>query len=88
MIDLVPMLETAQDTDGLLDRGLLNHDRLKTPLQGRVLLDMLAILGLATPGNSAAVRCRVSRPAHLGSAKEVTPPAVSAEGAHQVGASG
>ena len=41
---LVPLADPHQDVDGLLERRLLDHDRLEAPLQGRVALDVLAVL--------------------------------------------
>ena len=40
----VPRLDAAQDFDRLLDRWLFDDDRLKTPLQRRIALDVLSIL--------------------------------------------
>ena len=44
MVHLVALLQAAQDGDGVLDGRLADHDRLEAPLQGRVLLDVLAVL--------------------------------------------
>ena len=44
MVDLVALLETAQDRDRVLDPGLVDDDGLKAPLEGRVLLHVLAVL--------------------------------------------
>ena len=41
---LVALLQAAQDGDGVLHRGLLHHHRLEAALEGRVLLDVLAVL--------------------------------------------
>ena len=41
---LVAVADAEQDLDGLLDRGLLDHDRLEAALQGGVTLDVLAVL--------------------------------------------
>ena len=43
VVHLVPLLEPAQDGDGVLDRGLIDLDRLEPSLQRGVLLDVLAI---------------------------------------------
>mmetsp|Transcript_74057 Transcript_74057/g.176583 ORF Transcript_74057/g.176583 Transcript_74057/m.176583 type:complete len:274 (+) Transcript_74057:1346-2167(+) len=40
----VPVLEPTQDGDGCLHRGLIHAHLLETPLQRRVLLDVLAVL--------------------------------------------
>ena len=44
MVHLVPLLQAAEDGDGVLHRGLVYHHRLEPPLQGGVLLDILAVL--------------------------------------------
>ena len=44
VVHLVALLQAAQDRHGRLDRGLAHHDRLEAPLQGRVLLHVLAVL--------------------------------------------
>ena len=44
VVHLVPLLEPAEDGDGVGDRRLVDHHRLKAPLQRRVLLDVLAVL--------------------------------------------
>ena len=41
---LIPLLQAAQDGDAVLDGGLIHQHRLETALQGRVLLDILAVL--------------------------------------------
>ena len=44
MVGLVAFPQAAQDGDGVLHRGLTDVDLLEAPLQGRVLLDALAVL--------------------------------------------
>ena len=44
VVDLVALLEAAQDGDRLLDGGLADVDRLEAALEGGVLLDVLAVL--------------------------------------------
>ena len=44
MVLLVALADAHQDVDGLLERRLLDHDRLEAPLEGRVALDVLAVL--------------------------------------------
>ena len=44
MVQLVLLLEPAQDRDRVVDRGLGDVDRLEAPRQRRVLLDPLAVL--------------------------------------------
>jgi hypothetical protein len=41
---LVALSDPDQDLDGLLERGLLDHDRLEATLEGGVPLDVLAVL--------------------------------------------
>ena len=41
---LVPLADPHQDVDGLLEGGLVDHDRLEAALEGGVLLDVLAVL--------------------------------------------
>ena len=41
---LVPLADPHQDVDGLLERRLLDHDRLEAPFERRVTLDVLAVL--------------------------------------------
>src|SRR5690606_7306993 len=44
VVRLVALLEAAQDGDRVLDRGLTDEDLLEAALEGRVLLDVLAVL--------------------------------------------
>ena len=44
VVDLVALLEAAQDRDRVLDDGLADEDRLEAALERRVLLDVLAVL--------------------------------------------
>src|SRR5947209_19158268 len=43
MMDFVALPETAQNRDRVLDRWLIDQHRLETPLQGRILLNVLAV---------------------------------------------
>ena len=43
VIDLVALLQAAEDGDGVLHRGLVHQDGLEAPLQRRILLDILAV---------------------------------------------
>ena len=43
-MDLIALLEAAQDRDRVLDARLADHDRLEATLEGRILLDVLAVL--------------------------------------------
>ncbi len=42
-MDFVALAQAAQDRDRLLDAGLVHDDRLEAPLEGGVLLDVLAV---------------------------------------------
>ena len=44
VVRLVPVAQALEDLDGVRQRRLLHLDRLEAPLQGRVLLDVLAVL--------------------------------------------
>jgi hypothetical protein len=44
VVQLVALLQTAQDRDGVLDVGWIDQDRLEAALERAVLLDMLAVL--------------------------------------------
>ena len=44
VVDLVPLAQPAQDRDRLLDRRLVDQDRLEAALERGVLLDVLAVL--------------------------------------------
>jgi hypothetical protein len=44
MMGLISLLETSKDGDGVLNRGLADHDLLEAALKSRVLLDVLAVL--------------------------------------------
>jgi len=53
---LVFVFQTAQDRNGILDGGLGDEDRLKSPRQRRVLFDMLAVLVQRGCADANAVR--------------------------------
>ena len=44
VIDLIALLQAAQDGNGVLDRRLVDHDGLEAALEGGVLFDILAVL--------------------------------------------
>ena len=44
VVDLVALLQTAQNRNGILDGRLVDHDRLETTFQRGVFLDILAVL--------------------------------------------
>src|SRR4029453_11592028 len=58
VMDLVTLAEPAQDRDRLLDRRLVDEDRLEASLEGGVLLDVLAVLveGRGADGVELAAR--------------------------------
>ncbi len=43
MVDLIPLLESPQDPDGVFHARSVDEDRLETSFEGGVLLDMLAV---------------------------------------------
>ena len=44
MVDFVAFFESAQNGDRVLDTWFVDHHRLKAPLQGSILLDVLSVL--------------------------------------------
>ena len=44
VVHLVPLLQAAEDGDGVLHRWLVHHDRLEAPLQRGVFFDILPVL--------------------------------------------
>ena len=54
----VPLAQAAQDADGVLDAGFVDHDRLKAALERGVLLDVLAVFieGRGADGVELAAR--------------------------------
>ena len=61
VVDLVALLEPAQDGDGVLDARLAHVHRLKATLQGRVLLDVLAVLVQRRGADAAQLAARQHR---------------------------
>ena len=71
VVRLVALLEAAQDGDGVLDVGLADVDDLEAALEGRVLLDVLAVLiqrGCADGPQLAARERRLEHVAGIDSA--------------------
>ncbi len=64
-MDLVALLEAAQDRDGVLDRGLAHEHRLEAPLERRVLLDVLAVLVEGRRADAAQLAARQGRLEHV-----------------------
>ena len=66
VVDLVALLQAAQDGDRLLDRRLAHHDRLEAALEGGVLLDVLAVLGEGGGADAAQLAARQRRLEQVG----------------------
>ena len=79
-MQLVFLLDAAQDRDGVLNRRLAHEHRLEPPRQRRVLLDMLAVL--VERGGADAVQ-RAARQFRLDQVRSIHR-AFGAAGAHQV----
>ena len=62
---LVAFLESAQNGDGRLHARLGHDDRLEAPLQGRVFLDVLAILVQRRRADAAQLPARELRLEHV-----------------------
>ena len=80
VMQLVFLLDAAQDRDGVLDRRLAHEHRLEPPRQRRVLLDVLAVL--VERGGADAVQ-RAARQLRLDQVRSIHR-AFGAAGAHQV----
>src|SRR5262245_53103532 len=52
MVDFIAWLQSAQNTDCILDGRLIDHHRLETALQSGILLDMLAVLVKCSRANT------------------------------------
>ena len=59
VIDLIALLQAAQDGNGVLDRRLVDHDGLEAALEGGVLFDILAVL--VERGRADAVQLAASQ---------------------------
>ena len=66
VVDLVPLLEPAEDGDRVLDRRLADEDRLEPPLERRVLLDVLAELVERRGADAAQLAARQGRLEQVG----------------------
>jgi hypothetical protein len=66
VVHLVALLQSTQDGDGVLDRGLRHEHLLEAPLEGRVLLDALAILVERGRADAAQLAARQGRLQHVG----------------------
>ena len=65
MVHLVALLEPAQDGDGVLDARLADVHRLEAPLEGGVLLDVLAVLVERGGADHAQLAARQHRLDHV-----------------------
>ena len=65
VVRLVPLLEAAQDGDGILDARLIDHDGLEAALERRVLLDVLAVLIQRRRADGAQLPARELRLEHV-----------------------
>ena len=65
MVDLVALLQAAQDRDRVLDRGRPDEDRLEAALEGGVLLDVLAVLVERRRADEAQLAARQHRLDHV-----------------------
>ena len=61
VVRLVALLEAAQDRDRVRDGRLADEDRLEAPLEGRVLLDVLAVLVEGRRADRAQLAAREHR---------------------------
>ena len=65
-MNLVALLEAAQDRDGVLQRRLADVDRLEAPLERLVLLDVLPVLVERGGADAAQIAARQRRLEHVG----------------------
>ena len=65
VVDLVALLEPAQDRDRVLDRRLADEHRLEAALERRVLLDVLAVLVERGRADAAQLAARQHRLEHV-----------------------
>ncbi len=65
MVDLVALLQPAQDRDRVLDRRLADQHRLEAALERRVLLDVLAVLVERRRADRAQLAAREHRLEHV-----------------------
>ena len=65
VMDLVLLLQAAQDGDGVLHRGLAHQHRLEAALQGGILLDVFAILVQGGGTDGAQLAASQSRLQHV-----------------------
>jgi len=66
VVDLVPLLQPAQDGDRVLERGLAHEHGLEAPLERRILLDVLAVLVERRRAHHVQLAARQRRLQHVG----------------------
>ena len=66
VVHLVLLLETPQDRNGILHRGLHRQHRLETPLEGRILFDVFAVFLQGGGPHAAQGAARQGRFEHIG----------------------
>src|SRR5258708_3822830 len=84
VVDLVALLEAAQDRDRVLDRRLADEYRLEAALERRVLLDVLAVLVERGRADSAQLAPRERRLEHVRRVDRALGPARADEGVQLV----
>src|SRR5579885_650743 len=65
VVNLVSLLQAAQEGDGVLDRGLIDQHLLEAPLERRVLLDVLAVLIQRRGAHAVQLATRQRRLQHV-----------------------
>jgi hypothetical protein len=65
-MDLIFLLEPAQDGDGLLHRGFANEHRLEAPRQGRIFFYVLAVFVEGGGADAMQLATRQGRLEHVG----------------------
>ena len=65
VVDLEALPQPAQDRDRVLDRRLVDHDRLEAALQCRILLDVLAVLVERGGADAVQLAARQHRLEHV-----------------------
>jgi len=66
MVHLVALFQAAQNADSLFYGRRIDHDRLEAPLEGRVRLDVLAVLVQGCGANRVQFAARQERLQHVG----------------------
>lgn len=61
VMDFVALANSTEDADGIGDGRLVDDDLGETPLEGRVLLDVLAVFGVGRRTDAAELAAREER---------------------------